>query len=106
MFGRRSDGSGGYLKFGMYTEIRSERVIYFDAVSMTSGRLPTGFTTEQEWVDEHLHLPTATLAAPANSLSLASGDAISLTADASDLGCKTWYSGGISKVEWHVHLGE
>ena len=70
MFDRRSDGSGGYLKFGMYTEIRSERVIYFDAVSMTSGRLPTGFATEQEWVDEHLHLPTATLTAPANSLSL------------------------------------
>ena len=106
MFGRRSDGSGGYLKFGMYTEIRSERVIYFDAVSMTSGRLPTGFTTEQEWVDEHLHLPTATLAAPANSLSLASGDAISLTADASDPGsAKLGIPGGISKVEWHVHLG-
>ena len=29
MIGRRSDGSGGYVKFGMYTEIRDERVISF-----------------------------------------------------------------------------
>ena len=106
MIGRRNDGSGGYVKFGMYTEIRNERVIYFDAVSMSTF-LPTQFATEAEWVAEHLHLPSATLTAPANDAALASGAAVSLTADAADpAGAKLGSAGKIAKVEWFVRRSD
>lgn len=69
MLGRRSDGSGGYVKFGMYTEIRDERVIYFDAVSMSSSSQPKA--SEAAWVEEDLHLPSVTLTSPSNAAAIA-----------------------------------
>jgi len=97
MLGRRSDNSGGYVKFGMYTEIRDERVIYFDAVSMSSRS--NALASEAAWVAEHLHLPSVTLTSPSN-LSAISG-VVSLTADATDPGgSKLGTAGNIVKVEW------
>ena len=107
MIGRRSDGSGGYVKFGMYTEIRSERVIYYDAVSMYSGHLPSQFANEAAWVAEHLHLPSASLTSPANNAAVASGAAVSLAVDATDpAGSKLGSAGKIAKVEWFVRRGD
>ena len=106
MIGRRDDGSGGYVKFGMYTEIRSERVVYFDAVSMSTF-LPDEFATEAEWVAEHVHLPSATLTAPTDEAAVASGGAISLAANAVDpAGNKLGSAGGIAKVEWFVRQAD
>jgi hypothetical protein len=107
MIGRRSDGSGGYVKFGMYTEIRDERVIYFDAVSMYSGHLPGQFATEAEWVAEHLQLPEVTLQEPSDGSVAVSGAAVSLAADATDPGAaKLGDAGSIAKVEWFVRQGD
>ena len=107
MIGRRSDGSGGYVKFGMYTEIRDERVIYFDAVSMYSGHLPSQFANEAEWVAEHLQLPEVTLQEPSDGSVVVSGAAVSLAADATDPGAvKLGDAGSIAKVEWFVRQGD
>ena len=60
MLGVRSSG-GGYVKFGMYTEIRDERVIYFDAVGMTSDLASIGFGSEADWVAEHQDKPSVSI---------------------------------------------
>jgi len=72
---------------------------YFDAVSMSSGKLPTGFSSEAAWVAQTLHLPSVTLTSPSNA-AVVSG-AVSLAADASDPGgAKLGTAGSIAKVEW------
>eukprot|EP00931_Biecheleriopsis_adriatica_P042588 TRINITY_DN24278_c0_g1_i3.p1 TRINITY_DN24278_c0_g1~~TRINITY_DN24278_c0_g1_i3.p1 ORF type:complete len:953 (+),score=129.01 TRINITY_DN24278_c0_g1_i3:86-2944(+) len=97
-----STKDGGYIKFGMYTEIRDQRVIYFDAVRYYT-YLPIQFSSEAEWVAEHAHLPTVELTSPSDGVQIAAGAAITLTASANDpAGAKLGTVGKIAKVEFLV----
>ena len=92
--------SRGYVKFGLYTEIRDERVIYFDAVSYSTF-LPPGYNGEAAWVASTLNLPTVSLTAPSSGFHGVSGEALSLSATASDPGgAKLGVGGQITNVEW------
>ena len=92
----------GYVKFGMYTEIRDVRVIYFDAVSY-SVFLPPMYASEAAWVASTLSFPTVSLTSPSSGFHGASGSALQLRAAASDPGgAKLGAAGQITKVEWFV----
>ena len=98
----RGSYSRGYVKFGMYTEIRDVKVIYFDAVSYSTFRPPM-YASEAAWVASTLSLPTVAFTSPSNGFHGASGAAIQLTATASDPGgAKLDVPGQIAKVEWFV----
>ena len=87
----------GYFKFGMYTEIRDERTLYFDAV-----RIQDSINEPlEQWATDQAHLPTVTLTGPVDDTQPDSGSTITLTATASDpAGNKLGSPGSISQVEF------
>ena len=94
-------GDGGYVKFGMYTEIRDEKVVYMDAVTYDVNRLPSGFSSLEEWGTSGKRKPTCSLLAPINGSTHTSGEAISLRATAEDPGGELLNTpGSISKVSF------
>ena len=94
-------GGGGYVKFGMYTEIRDEKTVYMDAVTYNVNRLPTGFSSLEEWGTSGKRKPTCSLLAPADGSTHSSGAAISLRATAEDPGGELLDTpGNISKVSF------
>lgn len=96
------DSGMGYVKFGMYTEIRDEKVIYLDAVRFSLG-LPSDFGSEEEWAASTVNIPTISLTSPLNGANTASGVAISLAVNATDpAGAKLGTAGKILKVEFFV----
>lgn len=87
----------GYNTLGMYTEIRDEREIYFDAIEFTND-IDTDFDT---WLNNRNHLPEVDLSGVTEGQQLVSGSTITLTADAFDPGGAQLYSeGGITQVEF------
>ena len=52
------------MKFGMYTEIRDEKVVYMDAVTYDVNRMPAGFEDESAWVASGRNQPTVRLTSP------------------------------------------
>jgi hypothetical protein len=97
--------SRGYVKFGMYTEIRDVRVIYFDAVSYSTF-LPGAYASEASWVASTLSLPTVSITSPPSGFNAASATPLDLVATVSDPGgAKLGVAGQITKVEWFVMPG-
>eukprot|EP00746_Dinoflagellata_sp_MGD_P166519 gnl/MRDRNA2_/MRDRNA2_96456_c0_seq1.p1 gnl/MRDRNA2_/MRDRNA2_96456_c0~~gnl/MRDRNA2_/MRDRNA2_96456_c0_seq1.p1 ORF type:complete len:826 (+),score=131.00 gnl/MRDRNA2_/MRDRNA2_96456_c0_seq1:125-2602(+) len=87
----------GYVKFGMYTEIRDMRTLYFDAVRF-SNFLDVPF---EKWLTDQAHLPSVSLKSPNNGSHLPSGSRISIVANAQDPGSQKYgIAGGIAKVEF------
>ncbi|MGC6605401.1 MAG: Ig-like domain-containing protein [Lentimonas sp.] len=87
----------GYVKFGMYTEIRDERIIYFDGVKFSS----TIDATIEEWVTDQAHLPSVELTSPNREDQLESGSTLTITAIARDPGGKKLATpGSIHEVEF------
>jgi len=87
----------GYCKWGMYTEIRDERTLYFDAVRF-SNFLDVPLET---WIHDQANLPTISLVQPSQEAHLPSGSDIVMTANASDAGGKKFGAAGeVVKVEF------
>lgn len=90
----------GYIKFGMYTEIRDERILYFDGINITDSIS----VSQEEWATDQLHLPTVEILSPIQNGQLSSGSKITITAQASDPGGnKLGSSGNIEKVDFFVN---
>ncbi len=88
----------GYVKFGMYTEIRDMRTIYFDAVRFSNF---LDRQTMEEWVNDQAHLPSISITAPRNESQVATGSTFTTTVEASDPGGKKLgTAGGVTKVEF------
>jgi len=86
----------GYLKFGMYTEIRDERTLYFDAVEL-SDHIDVSMDV---WATDRNHLPTVSFSGATNNQQIASGSALNLSVTAADpAGDKLYSSGHITQVE-------
>ena len=91
---------GGYLKFGMYTQIHDERAILWDAVEI-SDFLNSDLAT---WLADRDHLPTIETAGIVDGQQYASGALLDLTGTASDpSGNKLNTAGSIDKVELFVN---
>eukprot|EP00931_Biecheleriopsis_adriatica_P049494 TRINITY_DN28632_c0_g2_i1.p1 TRINITY_DN28632_c0_g2~~TRINITY_DN28632_c0_g2_i1.p1 ORF type:complete len:1374 (+),score=206.60 TRINITY_DN28632_c0_g2_i1:2-4123(+) len=87
----------GYVKFGMYTEIYDKRTLYFDAVRF-SDHLDIPF---DQWLNDQVNLPTVSLTSPSNGTRVASGRALSLSANAYDpSGNKYLSPGNVVQVEF------
>ena len=103
-FGKTLSGTnsnGGYVKFGMYTEVRDYRVLYVDAVGMTTDLSALGFASEEAWVAEHRDKPTVAMSGPSDGSQMGTGVGITLSADANDpdgIGG----AGSVAKVEFLV----
>ena len=65
-------GADGYIKFGMYTEFRDERILLFDGVRISNSL--SGKTMEA-WASDQQHLPTVVLAGPSNETQIEQGRA-------------------------------
>ena len=70
-------GQGGYVKFGMYTEFRDERVLLVDAVRIADSL--NGKTVEQ-WAQDQVHLPSVAITAPSNGAQINAGDSVLIEA--------------------------
>ncbi|NME66802.1 CBM96 family carbohydrate-binding protein [Flammeovirga aprica] len=90
----------GYTKFGMYTEIRDERIIYFDAVNITDKiSVPVDV-----WAKDQAHLPKITLTSPLNSENFPTKALVCLNATAADpAGNKIGSEGKIKFVEFFAN---
>ena len=86
----------GYLKFGMYTEIHDERVIYWDAIEV-SDHLTKDFDT---WLSSGANLPSLNVTGISNNQQYATAADIVIGGTANDpAGEKLGSIGGIQKVE-------
>ena len=94
----------GYLKFGMYTEIFDERVLFWDAIDI-SDHLTTDFDT---WLSSGNNLPSITLIGVTNNQQFEDSGSVVISGVANDLsGNQLGSTGGIQKVELFrndVHL--
>ena len=94
-------GVDGYIKFGMYTEFKDERVLLWDAVRITDS---LNGKTLADWAIDQQHLPSVTLSLPANKTQYAFDDTITLSADAHDPAGRQLDSlGQISKVAFYAN---
>ena len=95
-----STSAGGYMKFGMYTQITDERTLYYDAIRMSNFlSVPV-----EVWSQDQVHIPSITLTSPSNGLNPVSGENVILTADANDpAGKKIGTSGSITQVEFFAN---
>ncbi|MDG1848926.1 MAG: heparin lyase I family protein [Flavobacteriales bacterium] len=92
-----SSTTRGYMKFGVYTQIRDERIFYYDAVRM-SNFIDVPY---EEWVLDQVNVPSITLTSPSSGANTASGENVILTADAHDpAGKKMGTPGSITQVEF------
>lgn len=89
-----------FFKCGMYTNIRDERVIFFDAVEMADH-----ITTDViSWATSGQHLPTISFTNPMDGTALNSGEVVELRVDVSDpAGNKLYSTGEIVKVEYFLN---
>lgn len=86
-----------FLKMGMYTNIRDDRTIFFDAVEMTNSLE----TSVGEWATNGVNAPSISIQAPSNNATIASGESVILTSNATDpSGSKLFTSGSVIKVEY------
>ena len=91
----------GYLKFGMYTEIHDERVIYWDAIDI-SDHLENDFDT---WLSSGNNLPSLTVSGISDNQQFTSSDQLSISGHAIDpAGNQLGSSGGIQSVD--LFLGD
>ena len=91
-------GQGGYVKFGMYTEFRDERVLLVDAVRIADSL--NGKTMEQ-WAQDQAHLPSVAITAPSNGAQINAGDSVLIEASASDPAGRQYGSEGeVSSVSF------
>ena len=95
-----SSSAGGYMKFGMYTQITDERTLYYDAIKMSNFlSVPV-----EVWSQDQVNVPSITLTSPSNGLNPVSGENVILTADANDpAGKKIGTSGSITQVEFFAN---
>ena len=85
----------GYLKFGMYTEIHDERVIYWDAIEI-SDHLTKDFDT---WLGSGANLPSLNVTGISNNQQYATAADIVIGGAANDpAGEKLGSIGGIQKL--------
>ena len=93
-------GQGGYVKFGMYTEFRDERVLLVDAVRIADSL--NGKTVEQ-WSQDQAHLPSVAITAPSNGAQIDVGDSVLIEASASDPAGRQYGSEGeVSSVSFYA----
>ena len=93
-------GQGGYVKFGMYTEFRDERVLLVDAVRIADSL--NGKTMEQ-WAQDQAHLPSVAITAPSNGAQINAGDSVLIEASASDPAGRQYGSEGeVSSVSFYA----
>ena len=93
-------GQGGYVKFGMYTEFRDERVLLVDAVRIADSL--NGKTMEQ-WAKDQAHLPSVAITAPSNGAQINAGDSVLIEASASDPAGRQYGSEGeVSSVSFYA----
>ena len=93
-------GQGGYVKFGMYTEFRDERVLLVDAVRIADSL--NGKTVEQ-WSQDQAHLPSVAITAPSNGAQIDVGDSVLIEAYASDPAGRQYGSEGeVSSVSFYA----
>lgn len=93
-------GQGGYVKFGMYTEFRDERVLLVDAVRIADSL--NGKTMEQ-WAQDQAHLPSVAITAPSNGAQIDAGDSVLIEASASDPAGRQYGSEGeVSSVSFYA----
>ena len=88
----------GYIKFGMYTEIRDERTLYFDAIRISN------FTNEtlDEWASDQSHIPIVAITNPADGLNPEAGTELLFSAEAVDIQGENFGTvGGIAQVEFY-----
>ncbi|MGA0305968.1 MAG: thrombospondin type 3 repeat-containing protein, partial [bacterium] len=86
----------GYIKFGMYTNINDERVIYWDAIDI-SDHLTMDFNT---WLRSFDTLPSITVSSVSDGQQFASSDDVVISGSANDpAGEKLGSWGGIRSVE-------
>eukprot|EP00929_Paragymnodinium_shiwhaense_P049616 TRINITY_DN25016_c0_g1_i4.p1 TRINITY_DN25016_c0_g1~~TRINITY_DN25016_c0_g1_i4.p1 ORF type:complete len:606 (-),score=83.19 TRINITY_DN25016_c0_g1_i4:711-2528(-) len=98
----------GYTKFGQYTEIHDERIVYYDAVEFCHGpklddclKKIGPFSSVEEWVQVGQDKPTVTLKSPASGSQVAASAAVTLEADAVDReGKKYATEGAVAGVEF------
>lgn len=92
-----SSSTQGYMKFGMYTEIRDERKLYYDAIRM-SNNIGVPF---EDWTQDQVHVPSITLDTPTNGENPTTGSDVILTVTADDsAGKKMQTPGSITQVEY------
>lgn len=90
----------GYVKFGMYTEFRDERVLLADAVRIADSL--KGKTMEQ-WSQDQAHLPSVSITAPSNGAQIDTGDSVLIKATASDPAGRQYGSEGeVSSVSFYA----
>ena len=86
----------GYLKFGMYTEIHDERVIYWDAIDI-SDHISTDFAT---WASLGEHRPTLSLNEDLDGQQFESSGTLLISGNAADpAGEQLGTQGGIQTIE-------
>ena len=91
----------GYLKFGMYTEIHDERIIYWDAIDIAD-HLENDFDT---WLSSGDNLPSLTVSGISDNQQFTSSDQLSISGNAIDTaGNQLGSSGGIQSVD--LFLGD
>jgi len=90
----------GYVKFGMYTEIRDERILYFDGINITDSIT----TSLEDWSNDQMNLPEADISYPNDNDQLNSSSLITITANANDpAGNQLGTIGSINYVEFFVN---
>ena len=90
----------GYIKFGMYTEIRDERIMYWDAINITDSIT----SSLAVWSQDRNHLPTISLDSPTDQAHLASGSSSLIEATANDpAGKKLNTPGLIDYVQFYAN---
>ena len=86
----------GYLKFGMYTEIHDERIIYWDAIDIAD-HLENDFDT---WLSSSDNLPSLTVSGISDNQQFTSADQLSISGSAIDpAGNQLGSSGRIKSVD-------
>ena len=90
----------GFFKFGMYTNIQDERIIYWDAINITDSIS----SSLAAWSQDRNHLPTISLDSPTDQAHLASGSSSLIEATASDpAGKKLNTPGLIDYVQFYAN---
>lgn len=91
----------GYIKFGMYTEFRDQRVLLFDGIRISDSLFGQSLDA---WATDQQHLPSIELDSPADGPQFALGAPIGLIAVASDpAGKKLDTPGSISAVTFFAN---
>ena len=94
-------GQDGYVKFGMYTEFRDERVLLVDAVRIADSL--NGKTMEQ-WSQDQAHLPSVAITAPSNGAQIDADDSVLIKATASDPAGRQYGSeGAVTSVSFYAN---